>query len=98
MNGDWVLEQGNVNLIGLYFTEDIKKTVCSYMDKLIPYFSGLALYFRGILYLGIMIDKNGVPHIIEINTRPGCPEFLTILDTIDTSNLLENFYHIVLYN
>jgi len=24
MNGDWILEQGNINLIGLYFTDDIK--------------------------------------------------------------------------
>lgn len=76
-----------------YFTEDIKNIVCDYADRLLSYItSNLSLYLRGILYLGIIIDDNNVPHVLEINTRPGAPEFLSILETTDNSNLLENLY------
>ena len=52
----------------------------------------MGIYYKGFMYLGIIVDRNNVPQILEINTRPGTPEILTILDTIDNSNLLENLY------
>lgn len=74
-----------------YFTDDIKDIVCDYATRLLNYITtNLALYLRGILYLGIIIDENDVPHVLEINTRPGAPEFLSILETVNNSNLLEN--------
>jgi phosphoribosylamine--glycine ligase len=41
--------------------------------------------YIGILYLGIMEDANGEPYVLEINARPGDPEILSILLTIDDS-------------
>jgi phosphoribosylamine--glycine ligase len=75
-----------------YFTDDIKEKVCSYIDKIIKYLNNMGIYYNGFMYLGVMIDSDAIPHILEINCRPGNPEFLTILDTIDNTNLLENLY------
>lgn len=75
-----------------YFTDDIKDIVCDYATKLLEYISSnAALIFKGVLYLGIIIDENNVPHILEINTRPGSPEVLSILETVDCKDLLNNF-------
>lgn len=75
-----------------YLTDEMKEKVYSYMDKLIFHLNMLGIYFNGIMYLGIIIDKNNTPQVLEINTRPGNPEFISIMDTFDTTTLLENFY------
>jgi phosphoribosylamine--glycine ligase len=75
-----------------YFTEDIKEKVFSYMDKILAYLNNMAVYYKGFMYLGIILDSENNPYLLEINTRPGTPEILTILDTVDNSNLLENLY------
>ena len=75
-----------------YFTEDIKEKVFSYMDKILAYLNNMAIYYKGFMYLGIILDSENNPYLLEINTRPGTPEILTILDTVDNSNLLENLY------
>lgn len=75
-----------------YFTEDIQQKVFSYMDKILSYLNNMAVYFKGFMYLGIILDSDNNPYVLEINTRPGTPEILTILDTVDNSNLLENLY------
>lgn len=69
---------------------DLSKTVFSYAEKIIKYLNENELEFRGIIYLGLIIDKNGIPNILEINCRPGNPEFNAILETIDSKNLLDN--------
>jgi phosphoribosylamine--glycine ligase len=76
-----------------YFTDEIKQYMFSYMNKIMTYLSSMAIYYRGFMYLGVIVNKTtGIPQIIEINTRPGTPEILTILNVTDNSNLLENLY------
>ena len=75
-----------------YFTDELQQVVFGYMDKILAYLNNMGIYYKGFMYLGINVDRNNVPQILEINTRPGTPEILTILDTIDNSNLLENLY------
>ncbi len=75
-----------------YLTDELKEKIFSYMDTLMAQLNLLGIYFNGIMYLGIIIDKDNTPQILEINTRPGNPEFISIMDTFDTSTLLENFY------
>jgi phosphoribosylamine--glycine ligase len=75
-----------------YFTDSIKQQVFSYMDKILAYLNNIAIYYKGFMYLGLILDSNGVPNLLEINARPGTPEILTILDNVDNSNLLENLY------
>lgn len=43
--------------------------------------------FRGILYIGIMIDKNKTPFVLEFNTRFGDPETQSLLMRLDTDLL-----------
>ena len=76
-----------------YFTEEIKNTVDSYVGKLLSHLQKMNIIFRGFLYIGIIIDKTDTPIVLEINTRPGTPELITILNTIDKRNLLDNIYY-----
>jgi phosphoribosylamine---glycine ligase len=75
-----------------YFTDEIKSTVFEYMDKLMLQLNRLGIFFKGIFYMGIMIDENNIPYILEINSRPGLPEMLSILGNVKSGMLLENFY------
>jgi len=70
--------------------EDVDARVSSYISKILEYLKSKGTPFVGILYLGIMIDSNGTPQVLEINTRPGSPEIETIIPTIET-NLLDIF-------
>lgn len=74
------------------WTDDVRDQVYGYMDKLLSYLSMIGIKFRGIIYLGIIVDPSGQAQVLEINTRPGSPEFHAILKTMDRSNLLENLY------
>jgi phosphoribosylamine--glycine ligase len=75
-----------------YLTDNMKEKIFSYMDNLMFHLNMLGIYFNGVMYLGMIIDKTNTPQVLEINTRPGNPEFISIMDTFDTSTLLENFY------
>jgi phosphoribosylamine--glycine ligase len=74
------------------WTDEIKDQVFSYMDKIVGYLNMLGIVYKGVMYLGVIIDDQGQAQILEINTRPGTPEFMAILPTLDNSNLLENLY------
>lgn len=43
--------------------------------------------FRGILYIGIMIDKHKTPFVLEFNTRFGDPETQSLLMRLDSDLL-----------
>lgn len=50
-----------------------------------PLFEGMeqeALYYRGVLYLGLMIGKDKTPWVLEFNTRLGDPEAQAVLPRI----------------
>jgi phosphoribosylamine-glycine ligase len=75
-----------------YITENIKLQMFSYMDRILDYLNNQGIEYKGIMYLGLLIDSENVVNVLEINTRPGNPEFAVILNTIDSKNLLENLY------
>ncbi len=50
--------------------------------------SGAGSPFRGCLYMGLMIDRNGDPNVVEYNIRFGDPEAQPVLSVLD-SDLFE---------
>lgn len=71
-----------------YLDIETYKTIAGYVDKIIAYQESQQTPYIGIMYIGIIIDSEGVPKVLEINTRPGNPEFATIIPRIE-SNLLD---------
>lgn len=65
--------------------EAIDPIIHSYVDKLFSYFQRNNIRYVGFLYLGILIGQDGVPYVLEINSRAGDPEVQSILLTIDGS-------------
>lgn len=61
-------------------TEEVYKRV---MDEIInPTLAGMkedGIPYRGFLYAGLMIDKNGAPRVVEFNCRFGDPETQPIM-------------------
>lgn len=74
-----------------YFDDIIYKKIESYVDRLIGHLNYRGEPYIGILYLGVLIDRHNEPWILELNTRPGNPEFASILPTLG-DGLLENLY------
>lgn len=67
-----------------YFTDELKQKIDSRILK--PMFRQLQnenLDYRGILYVGLMVDENGDPGVLEFNTRFGDPETQAILMRFD---------------
>lgn len=75
-----------------YVNENIKSQMFSYVDRILNYLNNLGIIYKGIMYLGLLIDSKNTVNILEINTRSGNPEFSVILSTIESKNLLENLY------
>ena len=84
-NGD----QGfNTAGMGAYSLKDkINPIVHSYTEKILNHLKSEGMSYKGFLYLGIMEDQNGNPHVLEINTRAGDPEINTILSVIENDVL-----------
>jgi len=70
---------------------DVNPIIHSYVDRLRELLKLKGISYIGFLYLGIIIDKNGTPIVLEINTRPGCPEIQSILSVID-DDIVDLFY------
>lgn len=70
---------------------DVNPIIHSYVDRLRKLFKEKGISYIGFLFLGIIIDKNETPIVLEINTRPGCPEIQSILSVID-DNIFDLFY------
>jgi phosphoribosylamine--glycine ligase len=81
----------NTDGIGSYSDNNSNVVIDSYVNKILSYLEKQNNPYLGIMYLGIIIN-DGVPEILEINVRPGCPEIQSILPTIETNlaNLLYN--------
>lgn len=73
----------NTASMGCYSPVDINPQIHDFADKILNHFKSQGIPYKGILYLGIMEDINGNPYVLEINTRPGDPEFQSILMTFD---------------
>jgi phosphoribosylamine--glycine ligase len=77
----------NTTGIGAYAPVDINPLVHTYADKILKHCQN----YTGILYLGIIEDKDGIPYVLEINTRPGNPELQVIFPLVQ-NNLANLFY------
>lgn len=60
--------------------QDIIKPLLSQMQK-------MEMNFRGILFIGLMIDSSGAPWVLEFNTRFGDPETQCVLPKLKSSFL-----------
>lgn len=68
--------------MGSYSLKDrIDGVVHTYMDKIYKKLKKENIDYTGIMYLGIMV-VDGIPHVLEINTRIGDPEIQSIGETV----------------
>jgi phosphoribosylamine---glycine ligase len=67
------------------FTEDLDgKIQTRIIQPLLAQFKKDHLFYRGALYVGIMVDEKGNPFVLEFNTRFGDPETQAILPRLKT--------------
>jgi phosphoribosylamine--glycine ligase len=78
----------NTASMGCYSPVNIHPRVHKFADTILKHLKDIGTPYIGILYLGIMEDEFGEPHVLEINTRPGDPEFQSIVMTLDTDQSL----------
>jgi phosphoribosylamine--glycine ligase len=77
-------DQGEMtNSMGAYSLNEIDQVIHTYMDKIHNYLISINKPYRGFLFLGIGVGVDGVPYVLEINTRAGDPEISTISNSID---------------
>jgi len=72
----------NTDGMGSYSIGNNYPIIDQYANSIIQHLKSQGNPYMGFFYLGIIIS-NGVPFVLEINTRPGCPEIQSILPTID---------------
>ena len=77
--------------IGAYANVEINPIVHTYTEKILNYLKENDKEWIGFVYLGIMEDKNGIPHVLEINARLGNPELQVILPLI--KNDIKNLFY-----
>jgi len=68
--------------LGAYSRNSVPDIVHEYMDRLVQTFKHRNLDCKGFFYLGVQEGVDGIIRVLEINMRPGCPEFATILPTL----------------
>lgn len=69
--------------MGSYSLKDrIDMIVHSYMDKIFNALKSMGIDYVGVMYLGIKV-VDGIPYVLEINTRIGDPEIQSIGETVD---------------
>lgn len=80
----------NTVSMGSYNVDDIDPMVHTYASKLFMWFNTRLSRNRGFIFLGIAVDENDVPVVLEINTRSGDPELQAILGSVE--NNLADFF------
>lgn len=77
--------------MGAYSPVDyIDHVVMQYAQKILKKLNDVGVLYNGIMYLGIIVDKENKHQLLEVNTRFGDPEFSSILPTIET-DIIQSF-------
>lgn len=74
--------------MGCYSPVNINPLVHEFADRILTHLKSVGTPYKGVLYLGIMEDHDGNPYVLEINVRPGDPEFQAIIMTFDKTQSL----------
>lgn len=80
----------NCTSSGAYNIHEIDNRIFEYVDKIYNHLKAQGISYRGFLFLGIAIDSNDIPVVLEINTRSGDPELETIIGSV--KNNLSNLF------
>jgi phosphoribosylamine--glycine ligase len=75
---------------GAYNVHEIDPRIHDYTDRIFNFLKKNKYEYKGFLFLGIALGNDGVPIVLEINTRSGDPELDVIIGSI-TSNISELF-------
>jgi phosphoribosylamine-glycine ligase len=75
----------NSTSMGSYNIDDVDPIVHEYADKIIKFLKEQGYTYRGFMFLGIAVDENDIPVILEINTRSGDPEIVSILGSVENN-------------
>ncbi|MDR0890659.1 MAG: phosphoribosylamine--glycine ligase [Endomicrobium sp.] len=73
-----------LSLLSNNLDELIKKTI---IQKTVEGILNEKLYYKGILYIGIIVDNNNIPYVLEYNCRFGDPETQVLLPLLNTDLL-----------
>lgn len=60
-----------------------QKTVERIVEPMYSHLSSMNVPYRGVLYVGLMIDEHGNPYVVEFNVRFGDPESQVTLPLVD---------------
>lgn len=60
-----------------------QKTIERIVEPMFSHLSSMDTPYRGVLYVGLMIDEHGDPYVVEFNVRFGDPECQVTLPLID---------------
>ena len=60
-----------------------RKTIERIVEPMFSHLSSMNIPYRGVLYVGLMIDEHGDPYVVEFNVRFGDPECQVTLPLID---------------
>jgi phosphoribosylamine-glycine ligase len=72
-----------------YVSQDMIDLMLLHANKLVKGMKDQGMTMKGVLYLGYIIDDLENLWLIDINTRPGVPEFITIIEGLDHKILLK---------
>ena len=66
-------------------TDEIhNKVIQRIVEPMFSHLSSMEVPYRGVLYVGLMIDEHGDPYVVEFNVRFGDPECQVTLPLIDS--------------
>jgi phosphoribosylamine--glycine ligase len=60
------------------------KVIQRIVEPMFDYLSSMEIPYRGVLYVGLMIDQKGDPYVVEFNVRFGDPECQVTLPLIES--------------
>jgi phosphoribosylamine--glycine ligase len=84
LDGDEGPNTGGMGVVGpVSIDEELRQKIqTDLVEPTLKHLSGLGLLYRGILYFGVMVTKDG-PSLLEYNVRFGDPEAQVILPLLD---------------